>query len=323
MQFSYSDDERRWHTLSYETRRLFGCRAVKVMLDAGMTCPNRDGSKGLGGCTFCSARGAGETNRYSVENLLSQYDKNKEQMLKKWPESKTIPYFQSFSNTYAPSERVEEILEPFLKKEEVAAIAVATRADCLTDEILAVLAKANAEKPVWLELGLQTSNDRTAERINRCHTFAEFRDGVYRAKEKGLRICVHVLNGLPGETKEDMLKTAEDIARLPIDGVKFHMLNVLKDSALGREYLHSPFPLLSEEEYIDILIRQLEILSPEMTVERVSGDPVHKDLLAPEWVLHKKTVLNHLKNEMIKRDTRQGKKFIPEVFEKAAEVQHE
>ena len=309
MSFPYSDDERRWHTLSFETRRLFGRRAVKVMLDAGMTCPNRDGTKGYGGCTFCSAGGAGETNRFSPEDLLVQYEKNKEIMRKKWPDSLTIPYFQSFSNTYAPAERIKTMLEPFLEKEEVAAVAVATRADCLQEDILEVLADANAKRPVWLELGLQTSNDRTAERIHRCHTYREFTDGVYRAKEKGLRICVHVLNGLPGETAEDMLKTAKDIAALPVDGVKFHMLNVLKDSALGSEYQNSPFPLLSEEEYIDILVRQLEVLPPEITIERVSGDPLSGDLLAPKWVLNKKKVLNHLKNELIRRDSFQGRRY--------------
>lgn len=308
MSFPYSDDERRWHTLSFETRRLFGRRAVKVMLDAGMTCPNRDGTKGYGGCTFCSAGGAGETNRFSPEDLLVQYEKNKEIMRKKWPDSLTIPYFQSFSNTYAPAEKIREMLEPFLGKEEAAAVAVATRADCLQEDILEVLAQANRKKPVWLELGLQTSNDYTAERVNRCHTFQEFKDGVYRAKEKGLRICVHVLNGLPGETTEDMLKTTKDIAALPVDSVKFHMLNVLRDSALGKEYRNSPFPLLSEDEYIDILIRQLEILPPEITVERVSGDPLPGGLLAPQWVLNKKRVLNHLKNELIRRDSCQGRK---------------
>ena len=309
MSFPYSDDERRWHTLSFETRRLFGRRAVKVMLDAGMTCPNRDGTKGFGGCAFCSAGGAGETNRFFPEDLLVQYEKNKEIMRKKWPDSLTIPYFQSFSNTYAPAEKIREMLEPFLGKEEVAAVAVATRADCLQDDILEVLAQANRKKPVWLELGLQTTNDCTAERVNRRHTFQEFADSVYRAKEKGLRICVHVLNGLPGETGEDMLKTAEDVAKLPVDGVKFHMLNVLKDSVLGREYQTAPFPLLGEEEYIDILVRQLEVLPPEITVERVSGDPLPGDLLAPQWVLNKKKVLNHLKNELIRRDSCQGREY--------------
>ena len=309
MSFPYSDDERRWHTLSFETKRLFGSRAVKVMLDAGMTCPNRDGTKGYGGCTFCSAGGAGETNRFSPEDLLVQYEKNKEIMRKKWPDSLTIPYFQSFSNTYAPAERIRGMIAPFLDKEEVAAVAIATRADCLEEDVLEVLEEANQKKPVWLELGLQTSNDRTAKRINRCHSFAEFREAVFRAKEKGLRVCAHVLNGLPGENREDMLQTAKDIAGLPLDGVKFHMLNVLKDSALGREYRNSPFPLLSEDEYIDTLVRQLEILPPEITVERVSGDPLPGDLLAPQWVLNKKKVLNHLKNELIRRDSCQGRKY--------------
>ena len=309
MSFPYSDDERRWHTLSFETKRLFGRRAVKVMLDAGMTCPNRDGTKGYGGCTFCSAGGAGETNRFSPEDLLVQYEKNKEIMRKKWPDSLTIPYFQSFSNTYAPAERIRGMIAPFLDKEEVAAVAIATRADCLEEDVLEVLEEAIQKKPIWLELGLQTSNDRTAKRINRCHSFAEFREAVFRAKEKGLRVCAHVLNGLPGENREDMLQTAEDIAELPLDGVKFHMLNVLRDSVLGQRYELEPFPLLSEEEYIDILIAQLELLPVNITIERVSGDPVHRDLLAPEWVLHKKKVLNHLKKEMILRDTRQGKYY--------------
>ena len=309
MSFPYSDDERRWHTFSYETKRLFGKRAVKVMLEAGMSCPNRDGTKGVGGCRFCSSGGASDSNPHTREDLLQQYRLNRELLRKKWPEALCIPYFQSFSNTYAPVEKVKEMCAPFLQKEEVAAIALATRADCLPPEMIDCLCELQQQKPVWLELGLQTVHDETARRMNRCHSYAEFREMVFTLAKTPLRVCVHLINGLPGESKEDMLESVRELAGLPVQGIKFHMLNILSDAPLAQEYRKDPFPLLSQEEYIDLLVGQLELLPPQITVERICSDPPRRGLLAPSWVLERKKVQNALKNELIRRDSYQGKSY--------------
>lgn len=274
-----------------------------------MTCPNRDGRKGYGGCRFCSSGGASDSNPHTREDLLQQYLLNRELLLKKWPDALSIPYFQSFTNTYTSVQRIREMCAPFLQREEVAAIALATRADCLPEEMIACLCELQQEKPIWLELGLQTVHDRTAQQMNRCHSYAQFRETVSKLAKTPLRVCVHLINGLPGESTEDMLENVREVAKLPIQGIKFHMLNILEDSALGRDYLKDPFPLLTQEEYIDLLVQQLELLPPEITVERICSDPPRRGLIAPSWVLERKRVQNALKNELIRRDTYQGRRY--------------
>ena len=304
--FPYSFNEKRYHTLNYRLKTLYGTKVAKVILDAGFTCPNRDGKRSVGGCIFCSKTGSGDSNRYSKEDILKQYEANKAVMERKWPGCKTIPYFQSFSNTYGPLEKITEMIAPFLTMDEVMEIAIATRCDCLEEDTLSYLEYVNTVKPLTIELGLQSSNEDTGRRINRAHSFAEFKEALYRLEKTGIRVSVHIMNGLPFETGEDMLQTVKDLSRLPFHGIKIHMLHVLKDTALGDLYEQEPFPILSRDEYISLVVEQLRLLSPEIVIERLTGDPLPEDLIAPSWVLNKTTILNDIDKLMRKLDVYQG-----------------
>ncbi|MCR4854735.1 MAG: TIGR01212 family radical SAM protein [Erysipelotrichaceae bacterium] len=305
--FPYSFNEKRYHTFNYYLKTTYHAKAAKVILDAAFTCPNRDGSKATGGCIFCSQYGSGDSNTALKESLARQYEENKKVMDRKWPNKLYIPYFQSFSNTYGPLEKIKTMLEPFITMDEVAEISIATRCDCLSDEIIAYLDSLTEKKPIWLELGLQTSNDKTGERINRCYTFDDFKRALFLLERTGIKVCVHIMNGLPFETKEDMLKTVADIAHMPFQAIKIHMLHVLKNTVLGNMYLKEPFELISREEYIELVVRQLELLDPKVIIERLTGDPIKEDLLAPLWILNKTTILNDIDKRMRKLDTFQGR----------------
>jgi radical SAM protein (TIGR01212 family) len=305
--FRYSFNEKRYHTFNYYLKTRYHRKVSKIILDAGFSCPNRDGTKGYGGCIFCSSQGSGDSNLVRNEDLLNQYEANKKVMDRKWPGSLYIPYFQSFSNTYGPLEKIRAMLSPFLEMEEVAEIAIATRCDCLEEETVVYLDEVSKRKPLWLELGLQTSNDRTGDLINRCYTFNDLVRAVERLNHTSIKVCIHVMNGLPYETKEDMLQTVRDISRLPFHGIKIHMLHVLKDTALGEIYLKEPFPLLQREEYIELVVRQLELLNEDIVVQRLTGDPIKEELLAPEWLLNKTTILNDIDKLMRKENTWQGR----------------
>ena len=304
--FKYSFNEKRYHTYNYYLKTRYRGKVAKVILDAGFTCPNRDGSKSRGGCIFCSGKGSGDSNLFSQEDILRQYEENKKVMDRKWPNSFYIPYFQSFTNTYGPLEKIRSMIEPFLEMDEVAEIALATRCDCLSEECIAYLQSVTERKPVFLEIGLQSSNDSTGEKINRAHTFEDFRKTLFRLQDTGIRVCVHVMNGLPFETVEDMKKTVRDLAPLPFHAVKIHMLHVLKGTALGEIYQAHPFEIISREEYIELVVDQLRHLPPEIVIERLTGDPVKEDLLAPSWVLNKTTILNDIDKLMRKMDVMQG-----------------
>ncbi len=307
--FRYSFNEKRYHTYNYYLKTTYQGKVAKVILDGGFTCPNRDGSKAYGGCIFCSAYGSGDSNASIKEDLLKQYHDNKEIMDRKWPNRFYIPYFQSFSNTYGPLSKIKAMLEPFLNMDEVAEIAIATRCDCLEEETIEYLHSLTAIKPIWLELGLQSSNDRTGKLINRAHDFNDFTNALFRLQKTSIKVCVHVMNGLPFETKEDMLQTIKDIAHLPFDAIKIHMLHVLKDTALGEMYIRKPFDIISREEYIELIVDQLELLPGHIIIERLTGDPIKEDLLAPDWVLNKTTILNDIDKLMRKRNTFQGRLY--------------
>ena len=305
--FKYSFNEKRYHTFNYYLKTSYHSKVSKIILDAGFTCPNRDGKKGHGGCIFCSNQGSGDSNLVRNEDLLRQYEANKKVMVRKWPDSLYIPYFQSFSNTYGPLSKIQNMLAPFLEMKEVAEIAIATRCDCLEDETIVYLDEVSKQKPLWLELGLQSSNDRTGELINRCYTFRDLTDALDRLENTSIKVCLHVLNRLPFETKEDMLQTVRDISHLPFHAIKIHMLHVLKDTALGEMYLREPFPLLGREEYIELVVRQLELLREDIIVQRLTGDPIKEELIAPQWLLNKTTILNDIDKLMRKENTWQGK----------------
>lgn len=307
--FKYSFNEKRYHTFNYYLKNKYNCKVAKVILDAGFSCPNRDGSKGYGGCIYCSDLGSGDSNISLSDNLLKQYNSNKQIMDNKWPNDLYIPYFQSFSNTYGPLSKIKQMLEPFINMDEVCEISIATRCDCLTDETIAYLNSLTSIKPIWLELGLQTSNDETGKYINRQYDFKDFTDAIERLSKTNIKVCVHVLNGLPHETTQDMIKTIEDIKDLKFDAIKIHMLHVIKNTTLGNIYEKEPFELLKREEYIELVVKQLELLKPEVIIERLTGDPIKENLLAPNWILNKTTILNDIDKLMRKLDTYQGIKY--------------
>ena len=307
--FPYSFNEKRYHTFNYYLKTHYEGKVAKIILDAGFSCPNRDGLKGYGGCIFCSEAGSGDSNLSSQESLLRQYAENKKVMDRKWPNRCYIPYFQSYSNTYGPVDRIREMLKPFLSMDEVAEIAIATRCDCLDEQIVAYLAQVNTIKPLWLEIGLQTSNDECGRLLNRQYDFADFQKALQLLQDTGIRVCVHILNGLPFENKEDMLKTVKDIVHLPFHGIKIHMLHILKNTALAKMDAQYDYQLLSRDEYIELVVSQLELLPPEIVVQRLTGDPLKDELIKPDWVLNKTTILNDIDKRMVKLDTWQGKYY--------------
>lgn len=306
--FKYSNTNKRYHTLDYHYKNIFNQKVFKVSLDAGLSCPNIDGTVGYGGCIYCSKTGSGEFAGNKNESVEIQFEKIKEMMLKKWPNAKYIGYFQAHTNTYAPVKKLKELHDKILEKENVIGISIATRPDAISDECLKYLIELNKKTYLTIELGLQTSNVNTAKLINRCHTLECFEKMVKKLRENNINVVVHIINGLPYETKLDMLNTVKYLNKLDIQGIKIHMLSILKDTAIEKMYLKEKFHLLSKEEYIDIVISQLELLRPEIVIHRITGDPKLEDLIEPNWLTKKFCVLNDIDKEMVKRNTYQGKK---------------
>ena len=307
--FKYSFNEKRYHTFNYYLKTTYGRKVSKVILDGGFTCPNRDGSKSVNGCIFCSNAGSGDSNPVIARTVLEQFEANKKIMDRKWPDSLYIPYFQSFSNTYGPLEKIKGMCDPFLSMDDVAEISIATRCDCLKEDVIEYLDSISSIKPVWLELGLQTSNDAVGRILNRCYDFKDVKDALKRLEKTSVKVCLHVMDGLPFETKEGMLQTVKDISHLPFQAIKIHMLHVIKNTLLAKMYEEEPFELISRDAYIDLVVRQLELLPPEIIVERLTGDPIKKDLITPSWLLNKTTILNDIDKLMRKEDTWQGKYY--------------
>ncbi len=303
--FKFSNDNKRYHTWNYYLRQRFQSKVFKVPLDAGFSCPNRDGTCGTGGCTFCSDSGSGEF-IYKSPSLLAQYQQGKALMEKKWPNSKTIPYFQSFTNTYGSLEKIKSCLLPFLDMDEVVGIAIGTRADCLEPEKLLFLNECAQKKEIWIELGLQSIHDETATLINRGHPFSVLEDAVKRIKSTNCKVCVHIINGLPYETEKMMIETVQMLNSLQIDAIKIHMLHLIQGSQLTKDYQENPFPLLSREKYVDIVCKQLQHLNPQIVIQRLTGDAKKEDLVAPLWTLKKTIVLNEIDKKMAKENLLQG-----------------
>lgn len=305
--FKYTLDNKRYHTFNYYLKTRYNHKVAKVILDADFTCPNRDGTKGTGGCIFCSLRGSGDSSVIFENDILKQYYRNRETVIRKWPGAYTIPYFQSFTNTYGPLEKIKGYVDQFLHLDEVVEISLGTRADCLEDDVIEYLESVTKYKDVWLEIGLQTSNDSTSRFINRGHDFNTFVDAMKRLEGTHIHTCIHIINSLPYENQEDMLKTVDDIRDLHFDAIKIHMLHVIRNTKLASIYAQEPFKIMSKDEYIDTVIKQLERLRPEVIIERLTGDPMKEDLIAPMWVLNKTQLLNDIDKEMVRRNTYQGK----------------
>ena len=303
--FKYSLDNKRYHTLNYYLKNRFHEKIYKVSLNAGFTCPNIDGTKGYGGCIYCSKTGSGEFGGNINDDLITQFNKVKEVMDKKW-HGKYIAYFQARSNTYAPVNILKERYETVLKLDNVIGLFIATRCDCITDECLDYLTDLNKRTYLTIELGLQTIHESTSKLINRGHTLKEFTDTVKRLRERNIDVVVHIINGLPYETKEMMLETVKFVNSLDIQGIKIHMLNVIKDTPLETLYNKEHFHVLTKEEYIDIVISELELLDSKIVIHRITADPDPKTLIEPTWLLKKTVLLNDIDKEMKRRNTYQG-----------------
>lgn len=306
--FKYTLDNKRYHTWNYHLQELFGEKVFKVALNGGFTCPNIDGSKGVGGCTYCLS-GSGDFAGNPAHSISMQFEEIKERMHKKWPEAKYIPYFQANTNTYAPAEELRKRFESVLTKDGVVGLALATRADCLADDVLDYLSELNERTYLMVELGLQTIFDETGEKINRCHSYAEFLDGYNKLKERNIKTCVHLILGLPGENHDMMLESARAVARLEPACVKLHLLHILKGTKMAEQYENGEFETLSLEEYVNTVVDCLEYLSEETVIQRLTGDGGRDMLVAPLWSLKKFVVLNEIDKEMVRRNTYQGVKF--------------
>ena len=304
--FLYSLDNKRYHTLNYYYKKKFGMKVVKISLNGGFTCPNIDGTKGLGGCIYCSKTGSGEFGGDIHDDLVTQFNKIKKVMDHKWPNSKYIAYFQARTNTYAPIEVLREKYEKVLKLPNVIGLTIATRCDAISEEVLDYLDELNKRTNLTIELGLQTIHEKTAKIINRCHTLEEFDEMVNKLRERKIEVVVHIINGLPYETEEMMLETVRHVNKLDIQGIKIHMLNIVKDTKLHELYMNKPFEMLKRDEYIDIVIRQLELLRKEIVIHRITADPDPDNLVEPKWLLAKRTLINDIDKEMVKRNTYQG-----------------
>ena len=307
--FKNTLDNKRYYTLNYFYKKKFNSKVFKVSLNGGFTCPNKDGSKGTGGCIYCSPSGSGDFAGNIKDNLVKQFYEVRDIMLKKWPEAKYIAYFQANSNTYAPLEDLKEKYESVIDLPGVIGLSIATRPDCFTEEIYDYLEELSKRTYLTVELGLQTIHDKTLSFINRNHTTQEFENCYKELKKRDINVIIHIINGLPGETKEDMIETVKYLNNLKIDGIKIHMLHVTKNTKLAEMYEKEKFHILSEEEYIDIVISQLEYLDEDIVIARITGDPVKEDLIEPKWLLKKFCVLNDIDKEMVKRDTYQGAKL--------------
>ncbi|MCR5483176.1 MAG: TIGR01212 family radical SAM protein [Bacilli bacterium] len=304
--FKNTLDNKRYYTLNYFYKTKFNSKVFKVSLNGGFTCPNKDGSKGTGGCIYCSPSGSGDFAGNIKDNLVKQFNEVRDIMLKKWPDAKYIAYFQANSNTYGPVEELKEKYESVINLPGVIGISIATRPDCFNKEIYDYIEELSKKTYLTIELGLQTIHEKTLNIINRGHTTKEFEECYYELKRRNINVIVHIINGLPGETKKDMIETAKYLNNLKVDGIKIHMLHVTKNTKLADMYEKEPFHILTKEEYIDIVISQLEYLDENIVIARITGDPVKEDLIEPQWLLKKFCVLNDIDKEMVKRDTYQG-----------------
>ena len=287
----------------------FGCRVYKLALDGGMTCPNRDGTLGTRGCIFCGEEGAGTFAAPRCGSIRDQLEAAKRRVAHKNRGGKYIAYFQSFTNTYAPLDYLEELFTRAMEPEEVCALSVATRPDCLPKEVVALLARLNRQKPVWVELGLQTVRPDTARYIRRGYDLPVYDDAVRRLKAAGLEVIAHVILGLPGESREDMLETVRYVGRSGADGIKLQLLHVLEGTDLADDWRAGKVPVMTMEEYIALLEDCLAELPPDIIIHRLTGDGAKRDLLAPLWTADKKRVLNAVRTAFDRDGVIQGSRW--------------
>ena len=309
--FPYTQTNKRYHTYDYWLKTTFGGKCAKIPLDAGFSCPNLDGTCGFGGCSYCSGRGSGDFAELPSTPLREQYDRQRALLAGKWPTERCIPYFQAHTNTYAPVEHLRRMFEEALTWPAVVGMNIATRADCLPADVVALMAELSEKTVLTVELGLQTVHDSIAARINRGHTYADFLDGYTRLRTDAPKAltCVHLILGLPGEEEADMLDTVRRVAALHPHQVKLHLLHVLKGTALGEMYEAGEYTPLEKDAYTSTVVKTLELLPPETVVARLTGDGAAVDLLAPMWSRRKREVLNGIDRLLAERNTWQGKEY--------------
>lgn len=312
--FKYSLDNKRYHTLNYHYQSIFGCKVSKISLNGGFTCPNRDGKVGVGGCIYCSKDASGDYAGNKFDDINVQFEKIKLLMNKKWDTDKFIAYFQAGTNTYGSIDRLKELYEKALNIDGVVGLSIATRPDSIDGDILEYLIDLNKRTYLTIELGLQTIHEKTSILINRGHDLKCFEDCVLRLRKHNINVVVHIINGLPYENKDMMIDTVKYLNKLDIQGIKIHMLHILKDTELERLYKKEKFDVLSLKEYVNIVCDQLENLREEIVIHRITGDPKEEDLIEPTWVKRKFSVLNQIDIEMEKRDSFQG--FNKTIFNK-------
>ena len=303
--FKYSLDNKRYYTLNYYNKMKYNSKVFKISLNAGFTCPNIDGSKGTKGCIYCL------NGSKSIDNidLLDQFNKQKEIEEKKWPNAKYIGYFQANTNTYAPLNVLKEKYELILKQDNVVGLNIATRPDSITDEVYDYLEELSKRTNLVVELGLQTIHSKTMKLINLCYTLDDFEKALKELNKRNIDVVVHIINGLPYETKEDMINTVKYLSNKKILGIKIHMLHILNNTELFKLYLKDNFHVLSKEEYVDIVCDELEYLREDIVINRITGDPIKEELCEPTWLIKKFGVLNEIDKEMARRDSYQGIKY--------------
>ncbi|MGM9965652.1 MAG: TIGR01212 family radical SAM protein [Clostridium sp.] len=300
---------KRYHSLNYFLRNKFNEKVFKISLDGGFSCPNRDGTISSGGCLFCSESGSGDYAGSRTLSIGKQFCDVKEMMNKKWKEGKYIAYFQAFTNTYAPIEDLRRKYNEAIKQEGVVALAIATRPDCLGDDVLDLLEEINKEVYVWVELGLQTVSDETARKINRGYKLEVYEDAIRRLKERNIDFVTHCIFGLPGETKKDMLKTVEYVAHTGSKGIKFHLLHLMKNTPMVKLYERGELEFMSQDDYIDLICKSISIIPEDMIVHRLTGDSPRDLLIGPMWSLKKWEILNAIDKALVDNGIYQGKDF--------------
>ncbi len=303
-------DEKRYNTLNIFLRNKFGEKVFKISLDAGFTCPNRDGKISAGGCIFCSSRGSGDF-AGTAHDLVEQFYEVKSMMNRKWKAGKYIAYFQAYTNTYADVETLRERYYSILDLEDVVGIAVATRPDCLPEDVLDLLEEINSKTYLWVELGLQTMHERTARLINRGYSLDTYIASVKELKRRNIEVVTHGILGLPGENRQEMLQTVDFIANTGTQGIKLHLLHLLKDTKLVEMHQRGEFQMMSMEDYVETVVDCIERIPESMVIHRITGDGPRDTLMGPLWSLKKFEVINAIEHLMMDRDTWQGKKYTP------------
>lgn len=306
----FDENNKRYNLFSSYLKKKFNEKVYKVTLDAGFSCPNRDGTLSSVGCIFCDDSGSfsqAHSNKLSIENQL---EIGMNTLKKRFKANKFLSYFQAYSNTYKPVQELKLLYDKALTPNDVVGLSIGTRPDCVDEEKLDLIASYNKTKEVWLEFGLQSANDETLKMINRGHDFKCFENAYLKAKEKNINVCVHVILGLMNETYDDIMYTAKTLSKLKPDGVKFHMLCVLKNTPLEKIYRKNNFKLLNEDEYVDIICDFLEILPPNTTIHRIAGNGLNKLLIEPKWIMNKFETLNKIDKTLEKRNSCQGINYL-------------